>query len=202
MEASFSMRHPHLKDAFNFFIFILIVLIGTLLINAFVFRSFSVSGHSMDDTLHDGDRLIVNRIPLTASSLQNKQYSPERGEVIVFKNPRFVPGSIDEYIVKRVIAFAGERVVVKNGTLTVYNSEHPDGYQPDDQWRNGTSGPKSPTSGVVDTIVPEGTIFVSGDNRIGENSYDSRSGLGTIPLYDVIGPVGIRIWPLQKFTFF
>ena len=46
--------------------------------------------------------------------------------------------------------------------------------------------------------VPEGSIFVAGDHRQGSYSLDSRNGLGTVPLYDVIGPVSLRLWPLTK----
>jgi signal peptidase I len=203
MEANFLDRHPQLRDILHFFAFIIIVFVGTVLINTFVFRSFSVSGHSMDYTLHDGDRLIVNRLPLTKAQLSNSQYTPSRGQIIVFKNPRYIPGAADEYIVKRTIAFPGERVAISNGILTVYNSQHPNGFQPDPLYQKNGVGPQEPTSGDgVDVTVPDGTIFVSGDNRIGDNSYDSRTGLGMIPTYDVIGPVAMRIWPLQKFTVF
>lgn len=186
-------RHPFVKDVLNIVIFITCVLVGTLVINTFIFRSFNVEGPSMEKTLYTGDRLIVNRLPVTWTQLQNKQYTPERGQVIVFKNPMYNSGAGDEYIVKRVIAFAGERVTVKNGTLTVYNSEHPNGFHPDDATRGG---PGSPTSGDVDTTVTDGTIFVSGDHRQDNFSYDSRNGLGLIPLYDIVGPVGLRIYPL------
>lgn len=148
----------------------------------------------MEKTLYTGDRLIVNRMPVTWSQLQNKEYIPERGQVIVFKNPLFTSGGKDEYIVKRVIAFPGERVVLKDGSYTVYNNENPDGFNPDDQ-NNGEPG--SPTTGDVDTVVADGTLFVSGDHREGGFSFDSRNGLGTIPFYDVIGPVGMRIFPFQ-----
>lgn len=194
MEASFSQRHPLLKDIFGLLIFALAVLAGTLLINTFIFRSFNVEGPSMEKTLYTGDRLIVNRMPVTWSQLQNKEYVPERGQVIVFKNPLFTSGGKDEYIVKRVIAFPGERVVLKDGSYTVYNNENPDGFNPDDQ-NNGEPG--SPTTGDVDTVVADGTLFVSGDHREGGFSFDSRNGLGTIPFYDVIGPVGMRIFPFQ-----
>ena len=195
MEPTFMQRHPFFKDALNIAIFIVCVLIGTLLINTFVFRSFNVVGPSMETTLYTGDRLIINRLPVTWAQLQNKPYVPERGEVIVFKNPMYNPNLGDEYIVKRVIAFAGERVTVKDGVLTVYNTQHPNGFHPDDD-NNGEPG--SPTSGDVDTTVTEGTIFVAGDHRQGDYSYDSRSGLGLIPLYDVVGPVSFRIYPVTQ----
>jgi len=198
MEATFLERHPYLKDSLGIALFIVCVLIGTLLINSFVFRSFNVLGPSMESTLYTGDRLIVNRLPVTWAQLQNKEYVPERGQVIVFKNPQYNPGTGDEYIVKRVIAFPGERVTVKNGTLTVYNNSNPNGFHPDEK----TQGPGSPTSGDVDTTVTDGTLFVSGDHREGSYSYDSRNGLGLIPLYDVVGPVSTRIYPFNKIRTF
>lgn len=149
----------------------------------------------MQNTLFTGDRLIVNRLPITWLQLQNKPYIPDRGQVIVFKNPKFNAGMGEEYIVKRVIAFAGERVVLKDGSYTVYNDTHSDGFNPDDD-NNGEPG--SPTSGQVDTIVADDTIFVSGDHRQESFSYDSRNGLGTIPYYDIIGPVSLRIFPFDK----
>src|ERR1035437_4002033 len=109
MEASFLARHPFFKDALNISVFVSCVLIGTLLINSYVFRSFSVIGPSMEKTLYTNDRLIVNRLPVTWAMLQNKQYVPDRGQIIVFKNPQYSQGLAEEYIVKRVIAFAGER---------------------------------------------------------------------------------------------
>lgn len=195
MEASFLQRHPVLKDAFNIIIFIVCVLVGTLLINTFVFRSFNVLGPSMEKTLYTGDRLIVNRLPVTWAQLQNKQYVPARGQVIVFKNPMYNQNLGDEYIVKRAIAFPGERVTVKDGVLTVYNKENPDGFHPDDA---NKGEPGSPTSGEVDTTVTENTLFVAGDHRQDDYSYDSRNGLGLIPYYDVVGPVGFRIYPLTS----
>lgn len=194
MEASFLTRHPRLKDIGGFVIFVVCIIVGTLLINTFVFRSFSVTGPSMEQTLYTGDRLIVNRLPVTMAHLQNNSYTPKRGQIIVFKNPLYSPGSEDMNLVKRVIAFAGERVTVKDGTLTVYNKEHPQGFHPDDSW----DGPGSPTSGDTEVTVPEGSIFVAGDHRQGSYSLDSRNGLGTVPLYDVIGPVSLRLWPLTK----
>src|SRR5690606_19264058 len=116
-----------------------------------------------------------------------------------FRNPRYTAGSEDEYIVKRVIAFEGERVTVKNGELTVYNGANPAGFAVDETFDDP---PGSPTSGDVDTVVSEGTIFVAGDHREDEYSYDSRKGLGLVPLYDIVGPVALRIFPFTGFRLF
>ncbi len=192
-------RRSGLKDFWGLVLFLFLVLVGTLLINTFVFRSFNVLGPSMEPTLYTGDRLIVNRLPMTWSMLKFEHYTPKRGEVIVFKNPRYSPGAEDEYIVKRVIAFEGERVVVKNGKLTVYNGANPAGFDVD---KTFSDPPGSPSSGETDTVVSEDTIFVAGDHREGEYSYDSRNGLGLIPLYDIIGPVSIRIFPFTGIRLF
>ena len=192
VQKSFTEKHPWLKDFGGLLLFVVAVLVGTVLINTFVFRSFNVEGPSMEKTLYTGDRLIVDRIPVTWAELQNKPYVPNRGQVIVFKNPQYTAGNPDEYIVKRVIAFPGERVVLADGHYAVYNSQHPNGFNPDDA-NHGEPG--SPTSGSGDWTVPEGTLFVSGDHRQGNYSYDSRNGLGFIPYYDVVGPVAMRIFP-------
>lgn len=200
MEASYLDRHPGVRDGLNFIVFVVLVLIGTLFINTFVFRSFNVVGPSMEPTMYTGDRLIVNRLPVTWAQINAQQYVPDRGDIIVFHNPNHVNGGQDQFIVKRVVAFADERVVVRGGEITVFNDESPNGFNPDDLEQTGEPGPGSPTSGDVDTVVPDGTIFVVGDHREANFSSDSRSGLGTIPLYDIVGPVSLRIWPLDKLT--
>jgi len=199
METSFIRRHPFLKDALSIAIFITCVLVGTLFINTFVFRSFNVVGPSMETTLYTDDRLVVNRLVVTWAQLQNKNYIPKRGQIIVFKNPRYTSGIGDEFIIKRVIAFPGERVVLNNGHYTVYNNSHPNGFNPDD---TNKGEPGSPTNGSGNWNVPNGELFVSGDHRQGNYSYDSRNGLGTIPLYDVVGPVGLRLFPFDKIRTF
>ena len=84
-----------------------------------------------------------------------------------------------------------------------YNKQHPNGFNPDIAYRKDGVGPQSPVSGDgLDTIVPDDTVFVSGDNRIGDNSYDSRTGLGTIPYFDIVGPVSLRIFPFNTIRAF
>ena len=200
MESLSIERRSGLRDFWSIALFLFLVLVGTLLINTFVFRSFNVLGPSMESTLYTGDRLIVNRLPVTWSMIKFESYVPERGDVVVFKNPHHSSGTEEEYIVKRVIAFEGERVTVEKGVLKVYNGTNPAGFLVDETFKDK---PGSPTSGEpVDTVVSKGTIFVAGDHREGEYSYDSRNGLGLIPLYDIIGPVGMRVFPFTAIRLF
>ena len=172
------------------------VVIGAWLINSLVFRSFSVTGPSMQTTMHTGDRLIVNRLPMTWNAIIGRSYQPQRGHVIVFQNPRYAEMRHDQFIVKRVIGLTGDRVVIRNGTITVYNPEHPNGFDPYDT----IDIEPSDVTGLVDRTVGEGQIFVIGDNRGGEESMDSRNGLGTVPLKNVVGPVSLRIYPFDKIS--
>ncbi len=208
---SFFKKHPLLRDILSLIVFVAIVVIGTFVLNAYVYRSYDVVGQSMENTLHNEDRIIVNRFVVSWSHFLGKEYMPKRGQVIVFANGDAtgpltcgVPaGQKDQYIIKRVIAFPGERVTVKDGVLTVYNDEHPDGFHPDDETRvDENNGPKEYSSGDVDIVVPNGEIFVAGDNREGTHSFDSRSGLGTVPLCRIIGPAVLRIYPFDKIRTF
>ena len=223
MEPSFFQRHPLLKDLLSLVGFIVAIVVGTVFLNTYIYRSYNVVGGSMENTLHGDDRVIVNRAAVSWAHFLGQEYVPERGQVIVFlnedekivaeykaagvENPMTcnVPeGVADQYIIKRVIAFPGERVVVKDGEMKVYpDAESTEGIVYDAEWRTSeTDGPKQYTSGEVDTVVPEGELFVSGDNREGSNSWDSRNGLGTIPYCRIVGPVILRMFPLDKIRTF
>lgn len=222
IEPRFFQKHPLVKDLLSLAAFILVIVLGTMFLNTFIYRSYNVVGESMENTLHGDDRVVVNRAAVSWAHLMGQEYIPERGQVIVFthedegkvaeykaagvENPMTcaAPNNItDQYIIKRVIAFPGERVTVKDEIMTIYNDEHPDGFVYDNEWRKSeTDGPKERTSGEVDMTVPEGELFVSGDNREGSNSWDSRNGLGTIPYCRIIGPVVLRLFPLDKIRTF
>jgi len=205
-------RYPWLRDVIGLLLFIAVVILGAAVINAVVFRSFSVVGPSMEDTLFTNERIIVNRLPVTWSAILGREYVPLRGEIIVFHNPQFHPGSSDgEYIVKRVIGLPGERVTVDKCLVTVYNVTSPDGFNPYNDF--DVSDRNLCVSGEnIDYIVPEHKIFVIGDHRNGSFSRDSRNGVGNekssdnspagVPLELVVGPVSARIMPVDKFRLF
>jgi signal peptidase I len=160
----------------------------------FVFQSYEVEGASMESTLQDKDRLIVLKTGKTIAEITNQHYIPARGEIIIFhKTGLESTGSgTDKQLIKRVIGLPGERVVVKDGTVTVFNSEKPNGFDPDAGEEHGNS---EFTAGNVDITVPEGEVFVLGDNR--NNSLDSRS-FGPVRSEDIIGKLVFRLFPINK----
>ncbi len=170
-------------------------LIAFILIT-FVFQSFQVDGQSMDHTLQNGDRLIVWKIPRTLARVTKHSYIPGRGDVIVFnRTDLYEADGTQKHLIKRVVGLPGDRVVVKNGTITVYNQEHPGGFNPD-QSNGFPSTIIGPTELDVDMVVKADEVFVCGDNR--GNSIDSRT-FGSIKSRDIIGRMVLRILPTNKF---
>lgn len=164
------------------------------ILHFFVFQAFHVVGFSMYPTLGNGDYLIISKIDASfarLSKLVGKQgyYIPHRGEIIVFH----FPGDPTVDFVKRVIAVPGDHVVVKDGKVTVFDKLHPDGFNPD--VNHQIADPN--TLGSVDEVVPEGKVFVLGDNRTPNGSYDSRD-WGDLPSSYIIGRAILRLLPLQN----
>jgi signal peptidase I len=168
--------------------------VALFLIN-FVFQSYEVDGPSMETTLQNHDRLIVDKIPRSLSRISRKSYVPKRGEIVIFsKSGLFEFGSSDEkQLIKRVIGVPGDRVVVADGKITIYNKQYPNGYNPDANvsW----SAAIKTTPGTVDVTVQDGEVFVCGDNRT--NSLDSRY-FGTVSSSEIVGKLSFRIFPINK----
>lgn len=201
-------------DFTRIFGFVVAVIVGAWAINTFIFQSFDVVGPSMEPTLegqNGSDRVLVNRLPVTFARLQGKPYVPKRGDIIVFKSTALTSTGQPEYIVKRVTGLPGERMVVKDCHLYVHNQEHPEGFDPYPTFKNLAPNDKEVNPCVAgegtDITVPQGEIFVDGDHRYGNYSTDSRNGggrpsLGTIPFENIVGPVGVRLWPVNKIKLF
>lgn len=170
-----------------------------LFLTAYVFQSYEVDGPSMETTLQNQDRLIVWKLPRTVSKLTKKPFIPERGTVVVFtKQGLFGEAGGEKQIIKRVVGLPGERVVVGDGKITIYNKEFPDGFNPD-TGQSFSSGISSVTDRSVDLVVPKNEVFLCGDNR--PNSLDSRA-FGTVPVEDIVGELAFRILPANKFDYF
>ena len=154
---------------------LIFALVFVLLLLTFVFRQVTVSGPSMNDTLQDGDRLIVT----------NMMYEVQDGDIIVASHGE----NYDNAIIKRVIATAGQSLSINYDTGEV----KVDGVVLREHYIKGTTKEPSRPLDVPETI-PEGYVFVMGDNR--EHSLDSRStDIGLIPYNNIVGKVIFRMYP-------
>jgi len=148
----------------------------------------------MVPSLHDADYLIVSKLGYTQSLVertfgQDKKYIPARGQVIVFRFPK----DTSRVFVKRVVGLPEDRIVVKNGGVTIYNKAHPGGFNPDAAYEaDGAT-----TLVDTDEVVQEGNVFVMGDNRTPNGSYDSRE-WGELPSSYIIGNAVLRLLPLDQ----
>jgi len=161
-----------------------------VLVYTYVLQIVTVDGKSMEPTFHTGDQAYVYKFPKTLAGINRREFTPQRGQVIVVRaqfGNRFTTTKESELLlIKRVIGLPGERVVIKRGQTTVYNNQHPEGFDPDigSRWQNAII-PNSPSENL-DITLEEGELFVSGDNR--PESIDSRFN-GPIDTKNVIGVV-------------
>lgn len=168
-------------------------LIAILLIT-FVFQSYQVDGQSMQSTLHDHDRLIIWKLPRTWARITGHNYVPKRGDIVVFSEPKLADFGQDpeKQLIKRVIGLPGDRVVISGGTVTIYDKNHPEGFNPDRTLPYG--GNIGATTTDTDLVVPAGQVFVMGDNR--GNSLDSRM-FGPVQLKNIVGKLAVRVLPVN-----
>lgn len=182
-----------LGEFFEYFELFIFSACAVLILFSFVTRICRVDGPSMLNTLHDSEMLIVSDV----------LYTPERGDVIVFHQTGNSPSDLNEPIVKRVIATEGEWIrIIKNAdstlTVTIYDSNGENPQVLDEVYANYENGCGyySYTGELLE--VPEGTVFVMGDNR--GNSLDSRSSaIGFVDQRRILGKVICRLTPLDKF---
>jgi signal peptidase I len=150
-----------------------------LLVEAFLIQAFWIPSPSMEPTLDVGDRVLVNK-------LSYKFHDVNRGDVVVFERPPGAStgqnGEIKD-LIKRVIAVGGDSIEAKEGTVFV------NGDQIDEDYLD----PGTPTDNLPFTTIPEGQVFVMGDNRT--NSEDSRI-FGPINEDAIVGRAFIRVLPI------
>lgn len=178
---------------FALFSWVIFPIAVVLLLHNFVFQAYHVLGSSMVPTLHETDYLIVSKLGDTSALVQsligkNVDYIPSRGEIIVFHYPQ----DPTKVFVKRVVGLPGDRVVIKDGSVTVFNTANPTGFDPDIKYElRGTT-----TLIDTDETVQPGNVFVLGDNRSPGGSFDSRE-WGQLPSSYIIGDAVLRLLPLK-----
>lgn len=167
------------------------------LLTVFVFQSYVVEGSSMETTMHNKDRLIVVKYKKTFSRITTQDYIPKRYDIIVFNHKdAYSLGAVEsKQLIKRVIGLPGDKIVIKEGLVTIYNKDNPEGFSIDREGPEKNTTTVSITSGSIDETVGEGEVFVLGDNR--SNSLDSRV-FGTVPESDIVGKATFRIYPFGK----
>jgi len=208
-------KKARLKDIIEWIYCIIIAVVLALLVRYYVGTPTIVKQSSMYPTFKENDRLILNRLYRTCKTV------PQKGEIITFEAPteNYLNGEIADLenpvaiyknrpegiiskflfnvielgktsYIKRVIAIPGEHVQIKEGKVYINGEELKEEYLPE--------GTKTEAEGgqFIDLIVPEGTVFVMGDNR--GNSGDSRR-FGCIPYNKIEGKVVLRFWPLSVF---
>lgn len=175
-------------------IFVAAFLVAIFII-AFVFRSYQVDGPSMQTTLYNADKLIIWKVPRSWAKLTGHAYIPNRGDIIVFTQSGLSEyGQQDEkQLIKRVIGLPGDRVILQDGAYSIYNKEHPSGFNPDTTLPYGKSTKIPETTGRVDVTLGKNQIFVSGDNR--PDSLDSRA-FGPIYANQIVGKLILRVLPI------
>lgn len=159
----------------------LVVMVGLAFVLATAIRTFVVMPYtiptgSMIPTIQIGERVLANRFEYRFSD-------PEPGEIVVLADPT---GTADN-LLKRVIAVGGQEVDIENGAVYV------DGLALDEPYTYGA--PSEPGTVMLPIVIPEGYIWVMGDNRT--NSTDSRF-FGPQPVANVKGHAFLRIWPLDR----
>ena len=166
------------KEFLSFSLYILVILLISYLFVHFVAQRTIVNGASMEDTLFDGDNLLVDKISYRFTD-------PERFDVIVFKYIH----EKNTYYVKRIIGLPGETVQIDNNGNIYINGEKIEEHYGYEQIQNPGMASNPITLG-------EDEYFVLGDNR--NNSSDSRAeNVGNIDKEIIVGKAWVRIWPLH-----
>ena len=209
-------KKAKIKDIFEWVYCIIIAVALALLVRYYVGTPTMVKQTSMVPTFQPYNRLILNRLYRTLKT------EPKRGEIITFEAPSVSEPDEEEidinspvaiynnepqgifskfiyYVIefnktsyiKRVIGLPGEHVQIKDGKVYINGEELQENYLPEDVITDAGRGGQ-----FLDIVVPEGTVFVMGDNR--GNSGDSRM-LGCIPYEKIEGKVVFRFWPLNVF---
>ncbi|MDX6562563.1 MAG: signal peptidase [Gaiellales bacterium] len=153
---------------------VLLLLVGAVILRAYVAEPFAIPTESMAPTLRPGDHVLVEK-------LSYRFGSPRRGDLVVFAAPD--GGALS---VKRIVGLAGDRVAIEDGVLAVNGKLRREPYVDHGSMDSVYFGP---------VVVPRGDVFVMGDNRA--DSHDSRD-YGAVPRRSLVGRVLVTLWPVVR----
>lgn len=171
-----------LKEIFGWILYILVVIGVTYLIVTYVGQRTKVSGPSMEETLHDGDNLIVDKISY-------RFREPERFDIIVFPYQY----AEDTFYIKRIIGMPGDTIQIKDGYVYINDElleEDIYGKEVIDETKKGIADEP--------IFLGDDEYFVMGDNR--NHSSDSRDpSVGVLKREQLVGRAWLRVWPFEDF---
>ena len=173
------------------------VIVGALvvafLIKTFLLQAFFIPSGSMEPTLNVGDRVLVNKLAYDFHDVR-------RGDLIVFDRPEAETGGVPD-LIKRVIALPGETIEFRDGVIYIDNRRLEEPYLPPGFQTSGlslTNAGAGLCGGTAMCQVPEGYVFVMGDNR--NDSRDSRF-FGPVEEDGIVGRAFLRVWPISNLDF-
>lgn len=177
VEAEIDYASAVTRNALEWAVVIVGAVLVALLLRATVFQAFYIPSESMETTLLINDRVLVNKVGYRIGDI-------ERGDVVVFVRPDDQPGEVRD-LIKRVIALPGETILATDGEVYINERLLDEPYLTSDTF----------TKDFGPVVVPEGHIFVMGDNRL--ESFDSR-GFGAISQDRVVGRAFVLFWPFNR----
>jgi signal peptidase I len=169
-----------------------------LVIRTFVAQAFYIPSESMEPLLERNDRVVVNKLTYSFDDIG-------RGDVIVFAKPSTAPSGDLADLIKRVVGLPGESIIIEDGSVFINGAPLDEPYLPEGTFTSQGAGTPQPGElgvpsrcGRADPcLVPEGHVFVMGDNR--SNSKDSRwPELGYVEADQLVGRAFLRVWPLGR----
>jgi signal peptidase I len=174
------MKNIFKSAMFEYAKIIIIALFISLLVRTYVAEARLIPSGSMLPTLKIGDRLVIDKFFYGISGIKDVQ----RGDIVVFNPPPAANSKSDIPFIKRVIGLPGETISIKKGAVYISGEPLAEPYISE-----------KPAGDFKPFVIPDGTIFLMGDNR--NNSSDSRF-WGPLPVQNIIGRAEFRYYPLNK----
>ena len=168
--------HHRLRDTVEWVAIVLGAFAVALVVKTFLIQAFYIPSESMFPTLTEDDRVLVNK-------LSYQLHDVRRGDLVVFERPPSEPDSTIKDLIKRVVALEGETIEERDGELYI------DGRLLEEPYLDDGVDSRN----LVRTVVPEGHVFVMGDNR--GASRDSRF-FGPIDTELIVGRAFVQVWPI------